>query len=261
MQKWIAGLLAATSLLALATPASAKRIAAPPPIPERFALADCVVIGKVTEIENKSVKTKDGQEYLVAVVKVEEMVLGDKGLTHVKVGFVPVNTPRFGFNLKEGQEVGLFLGQHPQETFHVITGFMTTVPKENTAEIDMMKRCGKLLKDPIAGLKSKDAEDRLLTATMQVARYRTPRENANKQEAIDAEESKLLLQTLADADWTKVDPNLRQTPLNLFFRLGITEKDGWKQPANPTQLQEEAKKWLKANAGTYRVQRFVSDKK
>ena len=37
----------------------------------------------------------------------------------------------------------------------------------------MVKRCVKLLEKPTAGLKSKDASDRLLTASLLINRYRT----------------------------------------------------------------------------------------
>src|SRR5260370_4270676 len=86
--------LAGLSLLACSAPAFGKRIA-PLPIPLRVAQADVVVVGKVTAIEDKTIKAerfpgdKQMADYKVAVVKVEEALLGAKGLTHVRVGFVP----------------------------------------------------------------------------------------------------------------------------------------------------------------------------
>ena len=46
----------------------------------------------------------------------------------------------------------------------------------------------------------------------------------------------------------------------MFFRLGLTPKDGWTQPKDFNQTADEAKKWLKNNADKYRIERFVADK-
>jgi hypothetical protein len=97
---------------------------------------------------------------------------------------------------------------------------------------------------------------------MFVLHYRTPPRSAGppKTEPIDATESKLILQTLADWDWKQRDPNAWQmTPQNLFLRLGLTEKDGWKQPGDFQQLPEAARQWLRDNFGKYRIQRYVWD--
>ena len=121
----------------------------------------------------------------------------------------------------------------------------------------------KLLAKPMDGLKSKDADERLLTAALLIARYRTPKAGQTRTESIDADESKLILQTLADADWTARAPKVgfQMNPQNLFFRLGVTPKDGWNQPKDFKKLQEEAKKWLKDNADKYRISRYVDDQK
>jgi hypothetical protein len=43
----------------------------------------------------------------------------------------------------------------------------------------------------------------------------------------------------------------------------LTEKDGWEQEVqpDPTKLDEARKEWLKEHADTYRIQRFVPEKK
>ena len=73
--------------------------------------------------------------------------------------------------------------------------------------------------------------------------------------------------TLAEADWTERKPAPGQlmmwqtTPQNLFFRLGLTPQDGWNPPEDPKKLPEMAKKWLRDNSDSYRIQRFVAGKK
>ena len=49
-------------------------------------------------------------------------------------------------------------------------------------------------------------------------------------------------------------------PLMSFYQLGLTDKDGWKPSPDQTKQQEEAKKWLKDHADSYKLQRFVADK-
>ena len=87
--------LAGLGLLLAALPAPAKAMMiAPAPIPQRVAHADVVVVGKVTAIEEKTVSValapgaKDKVEYRIAVIKVQDDLLGAKGLTHIKVGFI-----------------------------------------------------------------------------------------------------------------------------------------------------------------------------
>ena len=102
---------------------------------------------------------------------------------------------------------------------------------------------------------------RCVVAALLIARYRTPRPFTPmpKTEAIAAEQSKLILEALSGADWGNVPGrNWALSPQGLFFRLGLTPGDGWVQPKDFKQLPTEAKKWLKANSGTYRIQRYVA---
>src|ERR1700739_62130 len=100
---------------------------------------------------------------------------------------------------------------------------------------------------------------------MLVRRYRQRRPDARepKSEPIDPELSKKILLTLAEADWT---PRLgrpgafQMGPQVLFSQLGLTEKDGWKQPKDFKQFPETAKKWCKDNADTFVLKRFVYEK-
>ena len=80
-----AGLAGLSSLALLATTGAAYAlvIAMPPPsVPVRVSQADAVVVGKVTSVEEKTVKAArfkgdpEMAEYQVAVVKVDEALAG-----------------------------------------------------------------------------------------------------------------------------------------------------------------------------------------
>jgi hypothetical protein len=42
-----------------------------------------------------------------------------------------------------------------------------------------------------------------------------------------------------------------------FQRLGVTAQDGFKPPQNGQDFTAAAQKWVKDNAGTYRIKRVV----
>jgi hypothetical protein len=278
MNRLFPAALAAAALLAGA--ASAKVIA-PAPVPQRVALSDAVVVGKVTGFADKLVSaapfpgSPDKVEYQVATVQVADAALGAKGMKEIKVGFLPPPAGggpgrpgrRFGASLAVDQEACLFLAKHADADFYVLQNYYDVVDKKDgnfDKDVEEAKRCAKLIADPAAGLKAKDAEDRFLTAAMLVLRYKTPRPSANepKSEDVDAEESKQILLALADADWApKNTDRFILRPDAVFFRLGVTEKDGWKQPQDFKDFPDAVKKWLKDNADKFRVQKLVAEKK
>jgi hypothetical protein len=287
------GGLSCVALLASGTVAKALMIA-PQPVPMRVASADLVVVGKVTGFADKLVKVKQNDndmnpiEYQVAIVKVQKaLVGGGKGMKEIRVGFIPapaggdvapgggpgirphIRIRRYPtFSLSLNQEACMFLNKHPKADFYVGQGFAGLINKEGNAnfekELAEVKQAAKLLADPKAGLKSDNADERLLTVGMLITRYRTPQQpqvGEPKTEPIDAKESKLILETLAKADWKQMPTRpFQMTPQTVFFRLGLTEKDGWKQPQDFQKLPDAAKKWLEDNADTYRIQRFVATK-
>src|SRR5262249_57752231 len=113
----------------------ADKMIAPPPIPLRVADGDVVIVGKVTDIEDKTVKAprypgdKEMGEYQIAVVKINEALIGAKGVTHLKVAFLPpVPGPRGRYtgntNLTKGQQVCLILKGNPQAPSYRIRTFM-----------------------------------------------------------------------------------------------------------------------------------------
>ncbi len=275
-------------LIALALAASAKALMiAPPPGAQRVATADAVVIGKVTSIEAKTVMAarfpgdKEKGEYTIAVVKIDEALVGANGLTTVRVGFIvpkPVPVPGPGpairpplrryptANLNLDQEACLFLTKHADEPFFTLPAYYDVISKKDNPgfakEMETIKKAAKLLSDPKAGFESKEAEDRFLTAALVLTRYQKIAPGTvgqPKTEPIGAEESKKILLALADADWTNNGPGFSMmNPQMMFNRL--PNKTDWVQPTDFKVFPEEAKKWLKTHAETYRVQKFVSEK-
>jgi hypothetical protein len=192
--------------------------------------------------------------------------------------------------LEVGQEGYFVLVKHYEQPFFLMPGSFGfdgqpriggdfggdgTLIKKGTplfeSDVAMMKRCSKLMEDPKAALKSKDVEERLLATAILITKYRTPPPMdlylrmgvplgqpapIAKMEPIDAVESRLILEALALADLNRAtDAKLKISALGLFNKLGLTKADGW----DPNET-DAARKWLKANADKYRIQRFVSKK-
>ena len=264
--------------LLLPFPALSARadMAAPPPPLMRAAQADIVVIGKVVSIEEKTVTARrfpgdmDKGEYRIAVVKIESAVLGAKDLTHIRVGYLPAApNPRRPppVQLNKDDEVILFLQPHFEGNFHIAPYYYDGITKKDAKAFDTVvadvKRAGKLLSDPQAGLNSKEQKDRFETAALLIARYRTTRPYAGKvsEAAIDVKESKLILTALAEADWGNGQVRWDTlTPAAAFSSLNLRPNDGWTPPQDLGKFPEAAKKWLKDNAETYRVKKFVYEK-
>lgn len=255
-------------------------IAMPPPGPQRVALADAVLVGRVTALEDKDVEvdipgTKQKTKYRIAIVTVAEDIRNAKDMKTIRVGFFPPpdgqpNQPirpiRPGLpqriELKVGQEGLFYLTKHGKESFYLVPNYYDVTAKEAPnfkKDHEEAKVYAKLLADPMAGLKSKDAKERLMMASLLIAQYRTPRSGA-KLEAINAEESKLILTALADADWKQPIGRDQTHPMNLFNQLGVTAKDGFQRPTKIKTQDDYAnaiRAWLKENAEKFRIQRYV----
>jgi hypothetical protein len=251
-------------------------------LPGRVAIAEIIAVGKVAAFEDKTVSTevvpgrKEKSEYLIAVIKIEDHIFGAKGLTHFKLGLPKPPEPgpdgrpvRSGFlRLEVNQEAIFFVHKHLVQSFYIppsASGVLNKAGNDNfEKETKRVKECAKLLADPKASLKSKDAGERALTAAMLVVRYTTPWAGTNRREPIDAEESKLILSALADGDWTKEQSLDNLPPSSAFSRLDLTEKDGWKsRPARnapPAAFADAAKAWLQGHAESYRIQRTMPPK-
>jgi hypothetical protein len=258
----VAGL--ATQLATL--PLGACGYGTPSPL-ARFALADCVAVGKVTSIENRGVTalvpgSTQKAEYTIAVVQVNNALKGAEGLTHVRIGLMPPQV------LQPEQEALFFLTQHPEEPFYLLgRRYDSPIQKDGnsgfTALVQTYERYSRLMKDPDAALKCEDGQDRFLTAALLLTEYRARERLAgvekSKLQAVDAGRSKLILEALAGLDWNQHNADFRTAPRALFNQLGMTEKDCATAQAFQEVLQNDAaaKQWLHDHASTFRIMTSV----
>lgn len=266
---------------------------------QRALTADAVVVGKVTAIEKETVEATpfpgapNKLQYKIAVVQVETALAGANNITHIKVGFIPLPAaaapqPAPGLvrppirrgnllpELKEGQEFVFFLSKHHDANFYVMPNMsppLEAKAEETKKELESLKKVLAIVGDPAKALKADKADDRAFAATVMATKYRSYPEAGGEidQTPIAAEESKLILKGLAEADWTKLDraPNSMQA----FYSLGLTDKDGWvapkpvpvqpgQPPVNYNQVTKDAfAKWLEGPGKDYRIKRIVPKKK
>jgi hypothetical protein len=261
--------------------------------------SELVVVGTVTALEpeiHKLPQQSGGNKvnYMVAVVKVDEALLGVKGLTHIRIGFVPVANMdlddeediQFGAyipirnnNLREGQQACFLLKKHHQGDFYTYPsrggGPLFKNARHFEDDLNQVKKTLKVLQNPLAALQASEPVDRQFAACVLVnrcgPRQQQPRGSATslKFEPIPAEESKLILSALSEMLWG--DNGLdRHNTLNLqtcFWQLGLTQKDDWRVPQVKngddynTVMGDAVKKWLDENKGKYRIQRRVTETK
>ena len=283
-------LLAAVAVAVFAVPVEAKRaIRIFTPI-EKVARAEIVVSGKVSAVEKEMVNAirfvgdKEKVPHKVVVIKIEKGLIGGDAITHVKVGFLPpppadpaggVRPPvRGGFqqvDLKEGQEGVFFLTKHPSGEFYTITPLMAPLdPKAENykAQAEQVKLAAAALADPMKALKAAKADDRFFAASALLAKYRSYPEDGRETEMVKvaADESKLILKSLAEADWKKNEPE-GMNAMQAFYQLGLTDANGFKQPqVKPGEdFQDVVKaaylKWLDGAGKDYQIQKIVPKKK
>jgi hypothetical protein len=268
--------LAGLVFFAAALPARAGSLPADAlPLPNRVATAEMVVVGKVVALEEKPVTAhaypgaKDKVLFTVAEVKVSDAVLAPKGTTTVRLGFQPippmVAIRPMPFQATVGMEGCFFLVKNGDSGIYLPQGVLCYLDKKSPTfekDVALIKQCVKILDAPVASLKAKDAEERFLAAGMLVARYASRHTQNDVAELIDAEESKLILQALADADWTPTNDLMKLSPRMVLSRLPLTAKDGWALPANsdPKAYAVYAQSWVKGHVDGYRIQRWVADK-
>ena len=274
-----AGALAVSGLAFLAAVVPARALViAPPPGPVRAAKAEVIVVGRIIAIEEKDVsapqfpKAPQNVNYRIAVVTVSEAIKGAKDMKTIRLGFIPPpqagngkppfirpGIGRFNVNFTVGQDGMFFLTKHHQEKFYIAPMYFDFVNGDNPNfknEVRQAKLAVKIGNNPQAALKSKDNEERFFAAAMLIDKYRPFVGPQAKTEAIPAEESKLILTALLNADW-KQGPGFGQFhPFQLFNRLG--PKEGWNQPQGKIEdIYDAAKEWLRKNADSYRIQRII----
>jgi hypothetical protein len=303
MKQWILRRgLVVLALLGLALPASALRIAYFPPA-QRAIHAEVVVVGKVIGIEKQPVDLAPGPgapekiTHKIALVKVQENLSGAENITHLKIAFVPPAAPppadvdeparpirpvrppiRPGLQppeLREGDEYLFFLVKHPGGPYYMMPGMYPPIPvKGADREIEQVKKVTAALANPLVGLKSDKPEVRAQTAAVLVMKFRSAPMFAQQvdQVPVEAELSRLILQALAEADWSQ-QANAEVTPfqpVQAFYALGLTPQDGWNPPKfvppQPGQPPVDYNKvvhkayveWLKGPGKEYRIKKFVA---
>lgn len=228
--------LVASALFGLASSAEAKAMMIAIPKPGMLAgQSDVVVIGKVVEVEKDSVEVapfkgapKDQKlSYKIAVIKSEEAIIGGKGLTQFRVGFLeaagvaappPVNPGgppvrisgggrgRAPIALTAGTEGIFFLTQHQAGEFYILAfnGMAAPVNKKDEnfkTELAQVKKVAKAIDDPVNALKAKELDDRFAAASILLQRYNQNRTGGTAREAIPAEENKLIVALLMQLPW------------------------------------------------------------
>jgi hypothetical protein len=229
------------------------------------------VIGKVLQVEEQPVqaypllKVPGGPKvaFRVARVRIESTLLGAGKQEQVRDAVGP---GRAMPKQAEGQQGCFFLHKHPDESFNVLSAgwdfIDKTTAKEYDSDLALARRSSGLLADTDSGLRSKDAEDRLLTAAMLIYRYRTARyayRGEPRTEPVDPQQSKRLLEVIAEGPLTGAAAFRPLGRMTLFLRLGITEEDGWTRPKNFKDVPAAAEKWLSGHAATYRILRYVPE--
>jgi len=278
--------LALVGLAALATaaPAFALRVAAPPPTTARAVQADVIVTGKVSSIEPMDIQlapfpgSPNKANFKVAVITVDEVIKGVAGQKTVRVAFQGAVNPgnpgggirplpgRGGMqvHLQNGTDGLFYLAKTDEAGVYQVRMYYDIVNRSAPTfakDVAEAKEVGQILANPMAALKDTMREKRVNAAILLVTKYRSVNvPGATKQEPIDAEESKLILSALALADWNQPARFGTNHPMFAFNMLGVTEKDGWRQPQvvqNPQDLPNAMQAWLANNSGTYRIQRIV----
>lgn len=245
------------------------------PISERVALADLVVVGKVTEIEDLIFEAEPSRGAVIfrnkrAVVKVTERVLGNSESTQIRVElFSNENQPQDALRMKlpvlrKNDDVLIFLrrcrGTDSYQfadggPFGAIQGslvdesFKQTVAQANSA--------ARLLLDPMKSLQSKEEDERILTAQMLCIRYCASQLRGigeMKQESIAADESRLILENLL----LLADKNKHEF-LIAISRLGPTIEDGMEEPIWGVGGDGRTLAWVREHTATFRIKKWVRE--
>jgi hypothetical protein len=237
--------IAGLSLCSLTAAADVKEAAVPPGLmPTALAsVSDVVVLGKVIEIEKDTVEAAPvrGQPkdlkwtYKIAVVKIEDPIIGARGLTQLRVGFpaeggapgvvaVPPGAPPGGavarpirapqVTLKDGMEACFFLSRHDAADFYIagMNGVAQPILKNDdkfAGKLEEVRKVAKVLDEPVVALKAKELDDRFHAAHVILQRnsYSDTRRIVNRvgalpaREPIPAEENKLILALMAELPW------------------------------------------------------------
>ncbi len=201
---------------------------------QKVAQAEVIVTGKVTSVEKETVELpqfpgdKTKVAFTVAVIKIETILGGAKNVTHLKVAFQAQpgavgneDAPQIGrrpfpgrgfgpIQLTDGQEGIFFLQKHPgsDSYYSVQQGFTPVAAKDDNYKEELVKVKSILdaIADPVKALQAEKLDARLTASAAIISKYRQPVRSGQLVEvAIPAEETKLIMKTLLEADWAAAD--------------------------------------------------------
>jgi hypothetical protein len=238
---------------------------------QKVAVADCVVLGKITAIQAKPAPGQGemrGWDFTIVDVQVQESLYGAKDKKQIRFGFPNLDKQGAKPGLAVGQ-IGYFCGLlDGKNDFYLVPGGCSGTEKDPgfAKDLTAARRLGRLLENPEEGLKSTDVEDRLLTAYMVVLRncYAPWRRGmVGKAEPIDAAQSQRILLALAEGDWKKNRQEVRDAmaALQLAVKFGAPPLKDFPRAGDEEPWAAAAKQWLKQNAATYRIHQLWIDGK
>jgi hypothetical protein len=262
------GALVCTGALVLCSTVSVGAAVAIGPGPLKVLESDVIVIGKVANIEDHAVEmpvtpsSKVKGAHRIAVLKVAEVLKGE--LKDSKTVLVAFRAPKPNRLMLSAGKDGLFyLTRSNQGDYLLLTAGNQFVSKRKKAiydpELAQVRLSLKILRNPLASLKSTDADERQVCAFLLISQYRKSPSGPVQTQPISAEESRLIFKALLEANWNfnQKGYDYKTGPVSLFNQLGVTERDGYHRPADAREIPDAIKAWLKMNWQTYRIQRFV----
>jgi hypothetical protein len=234
---------------------------------QKVAVADCVVLGKITAIQDKPVQGKGGMrgvDFTIVEVEIKESLYGAKDKKQIRMGFPNIDKQGTKQGAKPGRsvgQIGYFCGlRDGKNDFYIVPVGCSSAEKDPGFEKDLtaVRRLCRLLEHAEEGLKSTDVEERLLTAYLLILRncYAPWRRGmVGEAKPIHAEQSKRILLALAEGDWKKNRREVRGAvaALQLSVKFGAPPLKDFPPEAGEEQWVAAAKQWLKQNAETYRI--------
>lgn len=280
------GILILVSLLAVANSADALRIYQPSSA-ERTLTAQCVFVGIVSEIEEKTeeakefANAKETTTYTIAVVKIVDPIKGVDKVTHIRIGFIlqaerqSNELEKFGrerpLNLVKGKKYLFYVNKHPSAGFYVsLNPYMLTDKDPDTVVVDEAKLAALVLTDPMKALKAEKPQDRASAALLLLMHYRMAdqaletRRGPVTRVPLDAEENAAILKAVTEGDWTtpvfgsiRLSQIISYTHTDVAFETPVVAAGENVDLVNQKAFQE----WLAGPGAKFRFQKYVATKK
>lgn len=275
---------ASLTVLALAcTPLVAPACSLPKPYTlfQRVVYADATVYGTVTAVEKDELETPNHHpslpplSYKVAVVKVDRVITGLDGVTHIRVLFS-------GTTFRPDQKLCLFLNRHHELNGCYVTSgqspWLDLANEKQKKDVEAMEALMPLASNPREALKSKSADDRVRAAILLTMNYRRTAFGKKPEEydvtPVPLAESQFILKALGENDWDKDTdgiPNalpyqlLRLTKNNggFLYSAALEHPDMMKKrfPGGKNDLRAAYVSWLTRDGAKYQIQRLTAKSK